>query len=340
MPLVLIGDDFTNGVRHMANEIVTDADTDMGNEIVEDTETDEVEILEFLLGDQSFGINVAKVMQILAFDESRFTAIPGDNGANRGVLLWQKKTIPLIDLNCALNRKKQELSERPIVIVTRFYEVTNGFLISDVNKIHRVSWEKVKPIESIFSKYSSNVTGSISIGDKEILLVDFEYIIAELFPDTKMDYDLKDIDLKRELVRDDLKIIYSEDSTFIRKNISGLLKKVGFNHVTAFENGQDAFDHIHDLVTQAHKENKPISDFINLVISDIEMPKMDGLTLCKKIKKEMGLSDVPVALFSSLIDEQMSIKCKEAGADLFTNKPKIAELIVMIDDLLHVGESN
>jgi two-component system chemotaxis response regulator CheV len=118
------------------------------------------------------------------------------------------------------------------------------------------------------------------------------------------------------------------------------LKKDGFKHVKSFENGLDAFDHINTLVSQAKSENKPISDFINLVITDIEMPKMDGLTLCRHIKKDLGLSEIPVALFSSLIDEQMTVKCKEAGADVFTSKPQIGELIVLIDDLLHVKSFN
>jgi len=309
----------------------------MTDEIFSDQESDEVEILEFLLGEQSFGINVAKVMQILAYHESKFTAVPGENNAHLGVLLWQGKTIPLINLNRALNRKDQEPPEHPIVLVTRFCEVTNGFLISDVNRIHRIGWKQVMPTDSFFSKYSSNITGTISVDDKEILLIDFEYIIAELFPDTKMEYDLADVDIKKGAIRDDLKIIYSEDSNFIRNNICGLLKKVGFNHITAFENGQDAFDHINALVAQAQTENKPISNFINLVISDIEMPRMDGLTLCRHIKQGLGLSNIPVVLFSSLIDEQMGLKCKDAGADVYTSKPKINELIVMIDDLLHVA---
>ncbi len=309
----------------------------MANEILLDTGTNEVEILELLLGEQSFGVNVAKVMQIIAYDESKFTALHDEANANLGVFLWQEKTIPLINLSIALSRKEQELSERPIVLITRFNDVTNGFLISNVNRIHRVSWEQIKPTSSIISKHSSNTTGIVSIDGKEILLIDFEYIVAELFPETKMNHNLDHSDIKKEFNRSDMKIVFSEDSAFIRNNVSELLKKVGYNNVQAFENGQDAFNHINTLTVKAAENNRPITDYMNLVITDIEMPKMDGLTLCRHIKKELKLSDVPVALFSSLIDEQMSLKCKEVGADVFTTKPQISELINMIDDLLHVN---
>jgi two-component system chemotaxis response regulator CheV len=192
----------------------------MTDEIDSDAETNEVEILEFLLGGQSFGVNVAKIMQILAYDETKFTAVPDEGKANLGVLLWQKQTIPLIDLNVAINRKKEDRSERPIVLVLKFYEQTNGFLINNVNRIHRVGWDQVKPTESIFSKYSSNIIGTISIDDNEILLIDFEYIITKLFPDMEMVCNIEDIDINKELIREDLKIIFSEDSTIIRNNVS------------------------------------------------------------------------------------------------------------------------
>jgi len=309
----------------------------MATDILLDTGTNEVEILEFILGEQSFGINVAKVMQIIAYDESKLTVTPDDNGAILGVFLWQGKTIPLIHLSRALNRQDERLFERPIVLVTRFNEVTNGFLVSNVNKINRVNWDKITPISQIISDHSSNITSSVNIEGKDILLVDFEYLVASLFPGVRMDHNLEDAHISKELNRQDVKIVFAEDSAFIRGNVISLLAKVGYSQITPFENGQEALEYVKKVQKQAESERRPIREYLNLVISDVEMPKMDGLTLCRKIKKELNLPDLPVAMFSSLIDEQMAIKCQEVGADAYTCKPKISELVSMLDNLLQVG---
>jgi two-component system chemotaxis response regulator CheV len=220
--------------------------------------------------------------------------------------------------------------------VTHFNDATNGFLVSSVNRIHRINWDQITPPSTLISKYSSNVTGSVNLEGKDILLVDFEYIVAELFPGTKMDHNLELSDIHKELAREDAKLIFAEDSAFIRNSVCTLLKQVGYNHVATFENGAAAFDYFTSLVRKAEREAKPLSDFVNLVITDIEMPKMDGLTLCRRIKKELNISTVPVALFSSLIDEQMVEKCKEVGADIYATKPKIGELVLLIDGILRI----
>jgi len=311
----------------------------MSQEILLDTGTNEVEILEFYLGTQSFGINVAKVLQIVAYDESKFTAIPGDDPAQPGVLLlWHDRTIPLINLNAALNRKSNEKAVRPIVLVTRFNDVVNGFLISSVNRIHRINWDQLEPVSSIIEKHSSNITGTVTVEGEDILLVDFEYLIAELFPETKMSENLKESDVVNEKGRSDVHIVFAEDSTFIRNSVTGLLAQVGFTHVDVFENGHDAFVHLEKMAAKAVSDNVPVAEYVSLVVTDIEMPKMDGLTLCRKIRDELKMDKVPVAIFSSLIDDQMSVKCKEVGADVYATKPKISELIGMIDGLLKIND--
>jgi two-component system, chemotaxis family, chemotaxis protein CheV len=308
----------------------------MAHEILLDSGTNEVEILEFSIGSQSFGINVAKVMQLIPYDADKFTAVPDDEKSIMGVFLWHDHTIPLIDLNCAMHRKPIEQSGRPLVLVTRFNEVVNGFFISAVNRIRRVNWDDIDPSCTLIEKHTSLVTGSIHVEDRDILMIDFEFIIAELFPETKMAHSLEESLIKKELSREEAKIIFAEDSVFIRKNVVKLLSQVGYNNVSVFENGLDAFAHINTLANKAQEEGCDISKYINLVVTDIEMPKMDGLTLCRRIKKELGLSQVPVAVFSSLIDEQMTEKCKEVGADMYTTKPKIDELINLLDNAVHI----
>ncbi len=308
----------------------------MAHEILLETGTNEVEILEFFLDDQSFGVNVAKIMQIADFEEGKFTPLPDQGEANMGVILWHDRTIPLINLNKVLKRQQRQQSERPIVLITRFNDTTNGFFISGVNRIHRLGWDDISPSNSLIENHSSNFTGSVNIDGREILLVDFEYLIAELFPETKMSHDLEHSNVHKGLERGDCKLVFAEDSVFIRKSVVKLLSQVGYSQVDAFENGQDAYNYLARLVKQAKSEGRDISDYVNLVLTDIEMPKMDGLTFCRRLKQDLGMSKTKVAIFSSLIDTQMIEKCKDVGADAYTTKPKISELVELIDGLLHV----
>jgi len=157
----------------------------MGNEILLESGTNEVEILEFFLGDQGFGINIAKIAQILPFDRAKLTVIPHSSPAFMGALLWQGRTIPLIDLKGFLHQSQQTI-EQPIVLVTEFNGVKNGFLTDGVNRIHRVSWGAISPMGPLLDRYSSACTGSIHIQDKDILLIDFEFIIASINPETSI----------------------------------------------------------------------------------------------------------------------------------------------------------
>lgn len=305
----------------------------MENEILLESGTNEVEILEFFLGDQGFGINIAKIAQILPFDRTKLTVVPHSNPAFMGTLLWQGRTIPLIDLKGFLHLPSQ-IIEQPIVLVTEFNGVINGFLTDGVNRIHRVSWEAISPMGPLLDRYSSACTGSIHIQDKDILLIDFEFIIASINPETSIS--AKKIDQRFNVGRGDKWIVFVEDSAFIRNTIATQLKKCGFTRVAIFENGFDACGHIKALAEQTEREGMDIRTALSLVVTDIEMPKMDGLALCKVIKKELRLSEVPVILFSSLINEQMAFKCQEVGADAFLTKPRVDELVVIMDRLLGI----
>lgn len=310
----------------------------MAEAILLENGTNEVEVLEFFLEEQSFGINVAKVSQIVPLDKKNLTVIPNEDKAILGTLLWHGKTIPLIDLSIALNNRPSRATDvRKIVLVTEFNGVINGFLTDGVNRIFRVNWEKISPISSFLGKYSSTVTGSIKVDDREVLLVDFEYVAAELFPDTKMGYHHLGISTEESTNdRQSKNIVFAEDSPFIRSTIIKLLNKSGYTQVKAFENGLDALTYFKESVDTAQKDNNSLDAYANLVISDIEMPKMDGLTLCRRIKQDMGLSTMPVIIFSSLVNEQMIHKCQEVGADGYTTKPQVNELVQIMDKLLGI----
>jgi two-component system chemotaxis response regulator CheV len=308
----------------------------MSNEILLESGTNEVEVLEFYLGTQRFGINIAKIAQIIPYDERQLTAVPGDNPAIIGNLSWQDNQIPLISLDAVLGRKTFNNTERPIVLVTEFNGVRNGFLTNGVNRIHRISWEQIDPISSLFERHNSACIGSIHIDEKDILLIDFEYIIAGLYPETSVAY--HNVGWSSRQGRDARQIVLAEDSSFIRQTILTNMKNCGYENVRAFENGADACLYLEKCLNDAKAEGRGLESRVSIVVTDIEMPKMDGLALCKKVKEDMAGSHIPVIVFSSLINEAMEYKCREVGADAYMTKPRITELVEVMDSLLGLKE--
>ena len=316
----------------------------MADEILLESGTNEVEILEFYLGDQSYGINVAKVLQIELFEPEHVTRTPdaGQDGY-LGVYLWRGETVPLLDLCLVLGMPKTESVARPLVVVTEFNRVKNAFLVDGVRQVYRVGWERMEPVSSFLGNYSSRVNATLHVesdldGEKEnveILMLDFESIVAEYCPDTNLGYqhvDLPPVVEEGQRGRDSVNIIMAEDSNFLREIMARLLREAGYTNLKQFENGQEAFNYVSGIKSQIASGAVRLSDALGAVISDIEMPLMDGLTLCRKIKQELGLAELPVIFFSSLINEQMMLKCKEVGGDAQITKPELGKLVSLLDE--------
>ncbi|MCF6179964.1 MAG: chemotaxis protein CheW, partial [Geopsychrobacter sp.] len=161
-------------------------------EILLESGTNEMEIIEFYLGEQSFGINVQKLKEIIPFDIEQVTAIPDSAESVLGTLLLRGSTIPLVDLKRHLGQRYSKSSAeevREVVLVCEFNGRTNGFMVDGVNQIHRVSWDQVQPMAQFIDQYRPRFTGSINLDGREILIVDLEHIVAEFDPESALDYD-------------------------------------------------------------------------------------------------------------------------------------------------------
>jgi two-component system, chemotaxis family, chemotaxis protein CheV len=318
---------------------------DVKRDILLESGTNELEIIEFYVGTQPLGINVQKLKEIISFEESDLTVIPGSEPAMLGTLLLRGATIPLIDLKLHLKQRNQEEpddSVRQVVMVCEFNHRTNGFKIDGVNQIHRISWTDVEPIAPIINQFKPRFTGSIHIEDREILILDLEHIVGEFDPESVIGEaeETLEVDTVRELYphRQTAKVLMAEDSTIIRTGIEKILREAGFEGLEVFVDGQDCYKRILELKQQADDAGEDIRQHFSLLISDIEMPQMDGLTLCRKVKEDLGYKHVPVVLFSSLINPPMEVKCDSVGADGYAAKPEIAKLIGMMDKFI-LGES-
>lgn len=291
------------------------------------------EVAEFLLGTQSFGINGSKIKQIVQYDQTQVTYPPFNHPSVVGVYLFRGRTIPLIELNTYLNMPPQDDLERRVVVVTEFNEITTGFIADRVNRIHRLSWTELIPLSPYLARQSPQIIGTISFKDREILVLDLEQIIGEIFPSSVVNYDEDTFaEAPRLERREEVKVFFAEDSYIIRTQLTKVLKSVGYSDITAFANGQAALDAIVQARQKAEAGGGQLGDYVNLLVTDIEMPQMDGLVLCETVKKDMGL-DLPVLIFSSLINEQVARKCQEAGCDASVSKPQTEQVIALMDQL-------
>lgn len=313
-------------------------------DILLETGTNEMEIIEFYLGTQPFGINVHKLKEIITFEQEALTVIPGSGEGMLGTLLLRGSTIPLIDLKSHIAQKEKDPEEdvRQVVLVCEFNDRVNGFKVDGVNQIHRVSWEDIQPTASFIDQYRPRFTGSVNIEGREILIVDLEHIVAEFDSEANLDYEASlhadEMGEKVPHTRERMKLMLAEDSALIRNGIEKVLKGSNYTSLEVFVDGQQCYDRILEIKQQV-TAGEPLSNLLNLLITDIEMPRMDGLTLCKKIKDDPLLRDIKVIMFSSLINDQMAAKCDQVGADGYATKPQIPYLVEMMDNFLEIDGS-
>ncbi len=297
--------------------------------------TNELEIVEFFVNQDGYeahyGLNVAKVVEIgrrqpvTAMPEMRHKALLG------AFLHRNGRIVPLIDM-------AQFLGSGPItnedakVIVTEFNKVCTGFLVSGVNRIYRLSWTDVEaPGQFLQNMSRSSITGVVRLEERVIFLLDLEAIVAELHPAMALRFDGAGLTEKDGKT---YRILHVDDSSSIRSLLLDLLNKEGRFVVEQRVNGQEAWNYLQELRDRCQQENRPIFDFVQGVITDIEMPAMDGLALCKHIKEDPVLRQLPVAIFSSMINESLSRKCAVVGADAQYTKPDLKALSVKLHELI------
>ncbi|WP_027184242.1 chemotaxis protein [Desulfovibrio inopinatus] len=304
------------------------------SDILLESGTNELEIIEFLIKEIDdegkehtghYGVNVAKVLEIIRLP--RVTALPGHfHPAVMGTFNMRNNIIALIDL-CAWLGKTPVETDTPKVIVTEFNRVVNAFLVSGVTRIYRLSWERIEPPDINMQTYAEGcITGVVRMEDRILFILDMEKIIADLNPNLAVGTIPPSPETSSE-AEVHYKTLIADDSSTIRHMIGHSLETAGFE-VERTINGKMAWDKLMEWKERAVQNNRPISDYVHLVVSDIEMPAMDGHTLTKKIKDDPFLSNIPVILFSSLITEGLRHKGESVGADDQISKPELAEVAI------------
>lgn len=299
----------------------------MDTKILLENGTNELEVLEFVLDDHSYGINVAKIREIIPY--ATVTPVPNAHPSIEGIFMPRDMMITAIDLRNCLQRGTSKPGG--LFIVTNFNKLDIAFHVDSVIGIHRVSWaDIIKPNATISTAEQSISTGIIKFEDRLIIILDFEKIVSDINPNTGLNMDqIKDIGPR---TRTDVPIVLAEDSQLLNKLIVDALNKAGYSNVRHFENGKLAYDYIQEL-----KKREKL-DLVKCIITDVEMPIMDGHRLTKLVKTDDATKDIPLIIFSSLVNEEMRRKGESLGADRQLSKPEIGNLVSVIDELVQVQD--
>ncbi len=297
----------------------------MDTKILLENGTNELEVLEFMVGGNSYGINVAKIKEIIPYQQ--VTPIPNAHPSIEGIFMPRDIMITAIDLKNCLQRGASQPGG--LFIVTNFNKLDIAFHVESVVGIHRISWgEIIKPGATVAAGDEGISTGIVKINDKLIIILDFEKIVSDINPETGLRVeDIETIETNNK--RGSIPILIAEDSLLLNKLIVDSLKKAGYTQLIHTSNGKEAYDIIMDC-----KEKHTLKEHIQCVITDIEMPIMDGHHLTKLLKEGEETRTIPIVIFSSLVNEEMRKKGEALGADGQLSKPEIGNLVHMLDGLL------
>lgn len=294
------------------------------SEILLESGTNELEVMEFTIADRHFGINVAKVVEIMQYN--KVTPMPQSNPFVEGIFKPRETIMTVINLAAYLGLPPSDNEERDILIITVFNKINSAFHVHTVEAIHRISWTDIeKPDAAIYGGEEGLATGIARFDGRLITIVDFERIIADISPTSSIQVD----DLKKLGQRpiNNKPILIAEDSPMLEHLIVDCLEKAGYVNIISCANGQEAWAKLNEFKEMGGS----IENHVACIISDIEMPQMDGHRLTKLIRDDVDLKRLPVIIFSSLITDEMRIKGHSVGATEQISKPEIEQLVGIID---------
>ena len=289
--------------------------------------TNELEIVEFTIGGNNFGINVAKVKEIMPYES--VTKVPNSHPCIKGIFKPRDTIITVVDLPKYLSMTECDTDKKNMLIIANFNKLNIAFQVHGVVGIHRISWAQIeKPDQTIFGANEGLATGIVKLDNKLIMILDFEKIVVDISPQTGIQ--ISEIDKLGPRQRSNKPILIAEDSHMLAKMLEEALTKAGYSNLTIKSNGQEAWN----VLESIKQSGANLVEKAACLITDIEMPQMDGHHLTKLVKEDDYLKKLPVVIFSSLINDDMQKKGRSIGADAQITKPEIGNLVSLIDKLI------
>lgn len=292
---------------------------DIDKQILMESGTNELEVLVFTVKDEQYGINIAKVREVISIPN--LVKPPLAHPFIQGVFNLREKIVPVINLRRVLGYNEFDLKSTDRVIITEFHLLWFGFVVDTVSNIYRISWKDIEPPTEECN--SEMLTGIAHIQDKLVLMLDVEKITQSISPTTTSLAGESTTETIANL-RAQKRLIVAEDSHAIRNMICSTLNSGGYTQLEICQNGEEAWEKIQSDST------------IDLIITDIEMPRLDGLRLTKLVKSDAKYSRLPVIIFSSIISEDNRNKGDAVGADEQISKPELRKLVDTVDRFLKI----
>lgn len=297
----------------------------LNKEILPESGINELELLVFDVADYTFGINVAKVREVLSATE--ITSLPRAHSSIRGMFRLRNNVIPCVSLLDHLGIESQRENPESTMILTDFNQQQTAFLVDEVERIHRLGWENILSVPGLEALAHTPVTALARCDDRLIVMLDFEMIFDDV---TEQYFRTDAVDNPLGLPREKLKILFAEDSPTVREAIGNTLRSSGYTRLSFFNNGAEAWE----WITRTLGETGRVEDVGDLVISDVEMPQVDGFHLTKRIKEHPELRQLPVLLYSSTVTPGNRKKGNAVGADAQVTKPELREVVRLADELI------
>jgi two-component system chemotaxis response regulator CheV len=299
------------------------------NDILLESGTGDLEILRFEVKGLLYAINVIKVKEILQIETEDINPLPSQPESVRGVTNVRGDVITIIDLREYLDSGEEQEQEEnnDYMILTEFNQTKILFAVDGVIGINRISWQDIQEPNNLMGDL---VNGVIKSEDKLINFLDFEKILSDVQPELSIGVNELNIDESRKEERNNMKLILADDSPTVREILKETLYTAGYTDLQIFNDGQRAWNYLVEM----KEENEDIFDAVQGVITDIEMPQLDGHALIRKINSDSQLEKLPTLIFSSLITDNLRHKGEEVGADEQISKPELDDLIDVLDDLV------
>ncbi|MBI1335448.1 MAG: response regulator [Phycisphaera sp.] len=293
-------------------------------EILLESGTNELEVLVFSLGSGTYGVNVAKVREVIL--PTRVTASPDQHPAVLGMFNLRGGVLPLVDLHKYFGVEPSQTDRNKYkIIVTEFNGFRAGFVVEGVEQIYRMSWTNMRPVPESGQSEQFAITGITEINQRLVLMLDFESIIDHINMQDSLH--VEKVDNTLGVDRGSSRVFLAEDSNFIRNIMVNVLKASGYTDVSVHNNGYALWNALSaQRDEQGGEDGRP-----TVIVTDIEMPQMDGLAVTRHVKDDPALRNIPVILFSSLITQDTLHKGKQVGADEQIAKPQLMQLVEIVD---------
>jgi two-component system chemotaxis response regulator CheV len=297
----------------------------LDKEILLESGTNELEMLVFEAAGFTFGINVAKVREVLP--AMPITNLPKAHPSIRGVFKLRNRVIPCVSLFEHLGIERRDAESESMMILTDFNQQQTAFLVDKIERIHRLSWENILSVPGLVALSQTPMTAVARCGERMIVMLDFEMIIDQV---TSRYFREDAVPNPRNLPRHELRLLLADDSPTVREAVGNTLRASGYKQLTFFENGAAAWKHIQERFAVAGR----VEDVGDLLISDVEMPQIDGFHLTKRIKEHAELRRLPVLLYSSIVTPDNHKKGQAVGADAQVSKPELHKVVELADALI------